>query len=125
MNLTRMMKNSLIGLCLALVLLLAIGFMIKSFLDQNQTPDDKLEELKEPHYFTSYLDKNDLEGARLEGRVDLEREGVLGVKGAGDFTSYAGFFNVNKDCNSNLYSWFFQNKVRHLDDSELLNQMAD
>lgn len=105
------------ALCLALVLGSASGSLFKNLYDQHQTPDQryqrdyKLDELKEPHYFTKYLEKNDLEGARSNGRIDLESDEVLGVKGAGDFTSFAGYFNVNKACNSNMYAWFFQNKV--------------
>lgn len=118
------MSNRLIVpvLCLALVLGPASGSMFKSLYDQHQNTngrhqrDYKLDELKDPHYFSTYLANNDLEGARSNGRVDLESDEVLGVKGAGDFTSYAGYFNVNKACNSNLYTWFFQNKVRRFDE---------
>jgi len=65
--------------------------------------DFAFDELKEAHYFTKYIDNHDLKSARQNGLVDF------GVD-SGNFESYAGYFTVNKLCNSNLYAWFFKNK---------------
>lgn len=107
-------------LCLALVLGSAAGSSFLNLYAQHQNSNQKhqrdytLDELKNAHYFSEYLEKNDLEGARTNGLVNLESEKILGSKATHDFKSYAGYFTVDKQCNSNLYTWFFQNKVRTL-----------
>ncbi|XP_046663001.1 venom serine carboxypeptidase-like [Homalodisca vitripennis] len=59
------------------------------------------EEASSPLILTPYLDKNDIETARTLSKVTPDIGGV---------TSYAGYFTVNKTCNSNLFMWFFPAK---------------
>ena len=114
------MINRVIVLCLALVLGSASGSVFRTLYANHQNSNQRhqrdftLDELKNAHYFTKHLEASGPEAARRHGLVNMESDEVLGVKAAGDFTSYAGYFTVNKACNSNLYTWFFQNKVRHL-----------
>ena len=101
-------------LCLTLVFTSTSCSLFRSFYTRHQNEkyqrDYEFNQLKEPHYFTEYLEKNDLEGARSNGLVRLHDENELDAQFA-NFDAYAGYFNVNKECNSNLYTWFFKNRV--------------
>ena len=80
---------------------------------QNESLQRDYDPLEEPHFYTKYLDKLDFEGARSNGLVNLNSELFDGGRASKtvSFNSYSGFYTVNKECNSNLYTWFFKNKV--------------
>ena len=97
-----------------LCLILAISLNNCSSFGSRQ--NEKLQrgyKLDRSHFFTKYLDNHDIEGARSNDLVNLTSElFVAGRAFNPDFiTSYLGYYTVNKECNSNLYSWFFKNKV--------------
>ena len=102
-------------LCLTLVFSFINGslFSLYASLNEKYQRDYKFDKLKEAHYFTKHLDNLDFESARSNGLVNLNSELFDAEKAsaAGNFVSYAGYFTVNKECNSNLYTWFFKNKV--------------
>lgn len=89
------------------------SFYTRHQVEKYQT-DYELDELKEAHYFTEHLENNDLKAARFNGLVNLDDELQGSSVFANNFRSYAGYFTVNKECNSNLYAWFFKNMVSGL-----------
>lgn len=120
------MSRSLVSLlCLTLVFSYTSCSLFRTIYTGNSNVkyqrDFKLDDLKEAHYFTDYLDRSDLEGARSNGLVDLSNEVVSELTNSStlktNFVSYAGYFTVNKQCGSNLYSWFFKNKVISIENS--------
>ena len=103
-------------LCLTLVFsFIDCSVFRKLYESQNEKyqRDYTLDELKEPHFYTKHLDNFDLKSARSNALVNLNSELFNAEKDskADNFVSYAGYFTVNKECNSNLYTWFFKNKV--------------
>ncbi|KAG8242673.1 venom serine carboxypeptidase-like [Homalodisca vitripennis] len=73
-------------------------FIIVKFYLFNQTI---AEDALSPLILTPYLDKNNIEAARRLSKVTPD---------IGGMTSYAGYFNVNKTCDNNLFMWFFPAK---------------
>jgi vitellogenic carboxypeptidase-like protein len=55
----------------------------------------------EEAYLTPYIESNNLVGGKLKATVLAPELLAKGI------TSYAGYFNVNKTCNSNMFFWFF------------------
>jgi len=108
------MSNSLLVslLCLTVLLSSASCSLFSRYArihNEKLQRDYQIDNLKEPHYFSSYLDQGDLAGARSNGLVDLSSEFDVGLTGSLPLQSFSGYFNVNKKCNSNLFTWFFKN----------------
>jgi len=107
------MNRLLYLLCLTLVFSYTSCSLFSSYArvyNQRIQRDYEYDLLKEPHYFTKHIENGDFESAKSLGLVDLNSEMFSTLANPTNFVSYAGYFNVNKDCNSNLYTWFFKNK---------------
>lgn len=55
----------------------------------------------EEAYLTSYIESNKLSDGKAKARVFAPELVAKGID------SYAGYFTVNKTCNSNMFFWFF------------------
>ncbi|KAL0268028.1 UNVERIFIED_CONTAM: hypothetical protein PYX00_010117 [Menopon gallinae] len=75
-------------LCLSVVL--SLGYSFPANQDGNAA--------EEPLILTKYIESGKIEEARAKALVTQLKPNI---------TSYAGFFNVDKKCDSNLFFWFF------------------
>lgn len=70
---------------------------------------DKNADVGEPLFLTPLIESGKIDEARKEAIVEHKEIGAV--------SSYAGYFTVNKEYNSNLFFWFFPAQVSQTFDS--------
>ncbi|CAG9767345.1 unnamed protein product [Ceutorhynchus assimilis] len=72
-----------------------------------------LQDVGEPLILTPYLEANKTQEAREAAQVNLEAFKNISI-------SYSGYFNVDKENNSNLFFWFFPSQNNYEEDPVVL-----